>query len=141
MRQLHPVMGWIAACGHGFLIRGFRHPAALLFLHARGNISGQRGVMLGDVVGLLPGFVLVAAKKTRSFQIEFAQVGAGLQIVGVQRHGAFEFRLYLARQAERRERVGIFRLAAHGPAQPQMIVAVLGLQRDSLFRHAYGVVP
>ncbi len=91
----------------------------------------MRRIMLGNVVGLLFGFVLVAAQKTGSFQVELAQVGARRQIVGIQRHGAFEFGLYLACQAKSSEGVGVLRFSSHGAPQPEVIRAVLRLKRNA----------
>src|SRR5262249_51527180 len=80
-------------------------------------------------------------EKSRGFQVELAQVGAGGEIAGVQRDRAFKFGPHLARQAERRKRIGDLRFASQGASQPHVIRAVARLQGHRFLRHAHRVVP
>src|SRR6185312_10703523 len=114
---------------------------ALLLLDAGINVVCERLIMWRYGRRLLTRFLFVASQKSGGLNVVFGKIRAGGQVVAVERDGAFKFSANPACQRPGSKRIRVFRFASSGTPQPDVVIAVVRLQRDGLFRHEQRIVP
>ncbi len=117
------------------------HHIFLLLRNPAFEIVGFGRIECGKHLDLGFGFVASATNDSRRFQIEFTQIAAGIHVVGIQPDRSLELGPYFAGKRRRAEKIGTVRLLTVNPAQPHVITAVVGFERNRLFARRNAAVP
>ena len=101
----------------------------------------RRSVSAGHLLRCALSFIDSATKKSRRFDKEFSQIGLCGEVVVLQLHRALEFAAHLFGEPDRCHEDGMLGSHAVGASEPEVVIAVVGLERSGLLAGGHCGIP
>ena len=93
-----------------------------------------------DEAGLGPGFVLATANNAGRLNVELGEIDTGVDILGVELHGALKLFAGFAGETDGCQEVRPGRFFSIDVSHPAVIPAVIRLKRDCPFAGGFGAI-